>query len=291
MRIISQARNTIIENVVDFKLEQTLECGQCFHFDKIDEDEYAIVAKNRLLHMKQVDDTLIFYHTDAETVKSIWMDYFDLNRDYREIKDELIKKDPFLRKAIEAKSGVRLLNQDFVEILLSFILSQNKQIPHIKQIVKVLSEQYGEPAGELDGKVFYSFPNLTVLSQLKEEDFRACKAGFRAPYLVDACRRLTDGSLKEEELRSASYEDAMGRLLQIKGVGVKVANCVLLYGLGHRNSFPVDVWIKRIMEEVYLEKDTPNHKIQEFAAEHFGQYGGYAQQYLFTYGREMKTGR
>lgn len=288
MKLREEKGNVYIDNVTDFNIEQTLECGQCFHFEKLDDMEYAVVAYGRLLHIRQENDTLIFMEKSGEEVEKIWVPYFDLERDYSYIKKVLIKSDKKLEEAIREKYGVRILNQEFYETLISFIISQNKQIPHIKKIVFDLSERFGNCIGSIKGREYYSFPGVKELGNITEEDFRELKTGFRAPYLTCAAKMLNEG-LTDESIKGMSYDMAKERLTQIKGVGEKVANCVLLFGLSYRNAFPVDVWVKRTMESVYFDgSDTPKETISKFARERFGEYGGYAQQYLFYYGRSNK---
>lgn len=290
MRIISKDNNTIIEDIVDFDLGQTLECGQCFRFYKQNDNEYVIVAYEKLLHIKQEGNKLIFYNTIEDDVKNLWFSYFDLERDYQSIKKYLLENDKNLEQAIAEKYGVRILNQEFHEMLISFIISQNKQIPHIKQIVKDLSEKYGQYLGEINGEKYYSFPSIEVLGEITEEDFRNLKTGFRAPYLYDASQKLTK-KVVNEGLKDLNEEDALNELVKIKGVGNKVANCVMLFSLGFRSSFPIDVWIKRIMEAIHFNgSDTKKEVIYDKALELYGEYGGYAQQYLFCYGRDNKIG-
>lgn len=291
LQIIKDKENTIIKNVKDFSIEQTLECGQCFNFEKISEMEYVVIARGRMLHIRQEKHDLLLYGTKQKEEVQLWIDYFDLERDYSKIKSYLAREDSSLQEAMKEKSGIRILNQEFYETLLSFIISQSKNISHIKQIVQTLSRRFGTPLGELNKKTYFSFPSVDILRGLTEEDFRECKTGFRAPYLVDAVLKLREGNLIEEQLRTFSVEEAGERLMSIRGVGIKVASCVLLYGLGHREAFPVDVWIKRIMEALYFKKEVPAKEIYSFAAERFGEYGGYAQQYLFYYGREHKIGK
>lgn len=289
-RINEEKKNTIIENVPDFDLSQTLECGQCFRFYKQGDNDYVVVAKKRLLHIKQVNQDLIFIDTDRRTVEEIWIPYFDLARDYRIIKEFLLRKDETLRPAIEEKCGVRILNQEFHETLISFIISQNKQIPHIKQIVKAISNQYGEYLGEVNGEAYYSFPDAEVLGNISEEEYRSMKTGFRAPYLREASIKLANGDICAEMFAGQDETYAQQKLIEVKGVGEKVANCVMLFSLGYREAFPVDVWIKRIMETLYFKEETPKKVIQNFARKQYGEYGGYAQQYLFCFGRDLKLG-
>lgn len=287
MRIEEKNGNLILTKVKDFNIEQILECGQCFHFVKLNEMEYVTVAYDRVLHIKQEADTVILYNTDMKEYDSIWKHYFDMDTDYGKIKQYLMDNCEELKEAIKQKSGIRILRQDFTETLLSFIISQNKQIPHIKQIVAGISKEYGKLAGVIDGVEFYCFPKLDELLKISEDDFRSLKTGFRAPYLCDAIRHLKEwGEL--EGFAQLSFEEAKSKLMTIKGVGDKVANCVLLFGLGYTSAFPVDVWIKRIMESIYFKEDTPKEKIMDYAKERFGQFGGYAQQYLFYFARDGK---
>lgn len=291
MRIREEKGNTIIEDVKDFDLSQTLECGQCFRFYKQDENDYVVVAYNKLLRIKQDGSNLIFFDCSENEIEG-WINYFDLNRDYDKIKKFLLRKDKVLKPAIEEKWGVRILNQEFHETLISFIISQNKQIPHIKQLVKRISENYGSYLGRVNGEDYYSFPNCSVLGTITEEDFREMKTGFRAPYLADAVLKLSSGELKEAVFKGVEEEEARKKLMTVKGVGEKVANCVMLFSLGYRAAFPIDVWIKRIMEELYFNgEDTSKDVIAKFAKENYGEYGGYAQQYLFCYGRDNKVGK
>lgn len=291
MKIDKKGNLFSLSELNEFNIKQTLECGQCFHFEKIDEMEYAVVHKKRLLRIKQNSEEILCENTSIEDINNLWTEYFDINRDYKGIQEILVRADKRLKEAIEENSGVRILNQDFSETLMSFIISQNKQIPHIKKIVKDLSEKYGDYLGTINGNDFYAFPDEAQLKEISEDDYRECKTGFRAPYLFDAASKISNGFLKEDELKNIGYDLAKEKLVSIKGVGDKVANCVLLFALGYRNAFPVDVWIKRIMEFMYFEKDTEKNEIMKFAKERFGEYGGYAQQYLFYYAREKKLGK
>lgn len=288
MRVEEKDGNVILIEVCDFNVQQIFECGQCFHFKKIDEMEYVTVAFERALHIKQEKDIVTLYNTSMDEYNSLWKKYFDMDTDYGRIKDTLESTCDELKEAIQEKSGIRILRQEFTETLLSFIISQNKQIPHIKKIVEEVSRKYGKLVGVINNEEYFSFPDLRVLSMITEEDFRQLKTGFRAPYLCDAIKHLKEWS-EDDNMDKLSYEEAKDKLMTIKGVGDKVANCVLLFGLGYTSAFPVDVWIKRIMEQLYFKKDTPKNKIEEFAKEHFGEYGGYAQQYMFYYARDSKV--
>ena len=283
--------------VRDFDLKQTLECGQCFNFEKIYDAEsgsetecvyeYDVIAFGRWLRIRQEGNELIFINASAGDVQNVWIPYFDLDRDYAAIKKAVIEADPSLKEVVEQYYGIRILNQDFTETLISFIISQNKNIPHIKQLVRNMSEKYGTLIAKdcENGREYYSFPDIYALNGISKEGFRELKTGFRAPYLRDAVDKLVSGKVCEADLKGMNFDDARECLKSIKGVGDKVANCVLLFGLGFRDAFPVDVWIKRIMEELYFHRDTDKKIIEQFAREKFGRFGGYAQQYLFIYAR------
>lgn len=286
MKVYAKDNNIIIEEVKDFVLSQILECGQCFHFDKTDNEEYDIIAFDKALHIKQAGSSLTLYETSLEDYENIWRLYFDMENDYENIKSQIAEADSLLLPAINDKQGIRLLNQDFFETLISFIISQNKQIPQIKQCVKNISHKFGKEIIGYNGGTFYSFPDVETLNRVSEEELRECKVGFRAPYIKSACKAVYDGAVTREKLDRLSIEDARELLMTIKGVGEKVANCVLLFGLGRREAFPVDVWMKRIMEQMYFDgKDTKKCDIETFANRKFGAFSGYAQQYLFDYAR------
>ncbi len=284
MNIQSKDNSIILKDVSDFSISQTLECGQCFHFYCIGVDEYIVIAHNRMLHIKQIGNEVTFFNTTRKEYDEIWENYFDLSNDYSKIKEYLMKQDEQLIPAIKDKSGVRILNQEFSETLMSFIISQTKQIPQIKQVVNTISNRFGSIVGTYEDTTYYAFPTIEELKKITVEDFLECKAGFRAPYLVAAAQFLSN-DMNALYFSDYSYEEVKKILMGIKGVGEKVANCVLLFSLGYRNAFPVDVWIKRTMEELYFHKDTPKDVIQKFGEEKFGKYGGYAQQYLFYFGK------
>ncbi len=284
-------KDYIINIPSDFNLKETLECGQCFHFNKIDENEYVLTAYGHLLHIRQDDKSLVFYNTDEDLYNMLWKRYFDIERDYGKIKEELLEKDDKLSEAISAMSGVRILNQEFFETLISFIISQNKQIPHIKKIVADISEKYGTYMGDIKGILMYAFPDVKQLRQATVEDLKELKTGFRAPYIYDAVDRVYNGSINYDELVKMDSAAGIEKMCEIKGVGNKVASCVSLFALGKRDSFPIDVWIKRIMEYLYFNgQDTSKDTIARLAKNHFGELGGYAQQYLFYYGKTVKLG-
>lgn len=286
MKVSCENNIVTVDGVNDFTLSQILECGQCFHFDKLDEEVYEVVAFGRAVKMEQTDKVLRIYGSSMEDYEGIWKLYLDMDNDYGLIKQSVIKADGALKTAVDEKSGIHILNQDFFETLISFIVSQNKSIPQIKQCVKNISHRFGDEVIGYNGEAFYVFPDVQRLHDATEEELRECKVGFRAPYIKNATEAVYSGAVTKEKLDELDIAQARKLLMTIKGVGEKVANCVLLFGLGRREAFPVDVWMKRIMEQMYFDgKDTKKQDIEAFAVNKFGDLGGYAQQYLFDYAR------
>ena len=253
----------------------------------------------KVLHIKEEPSSdgvrLIFLNTEDWEYQTIWKEYFDLERDYSAIKNKIIKADPRLEEIIEENSGIRILNQDFFETLISFIISQNKQIPQIKQVVNNLSSEIGTKfdvtmINRLSSEFDAFFPTVDQLYNATEEEVRASKCGFRAPYIKDAAEKVYFGDISEDGLLRLETDEAREKLMTIHGVGEKVANCVLLFGLGRTDTFPVDVWMKRICEHLYFDGDTPKSEIEAFAIDKFGDVAGYAQQYLFMYGQKHRIG-
>ena len=281
----------VIEDLNNFDLEQTLKCGQIFRYEQISSHSYVVIAKNKRIRLTQQpgSTTLIIHNSNLSEYEEVWKRYLDIETDYDQIITQISKDDPHMKEAITYGEGIRILNQDPWEMLISFIISQNKAIPHIQECIKNLCEAFGELITDKNGQTYYAFPTLEQLSQATEQEIRDCKVGFRAPYIMDACQKVMDNTVILEALAHMNTQEAKETLIKIKGVGEKVAHCVLLFGLNKTDTFPTDVWIKRIMEELYFDnKKMKNKEIITFAEEKFGDYAGYAQQYLFYYARERQ---
>jgi N-glycosylase/DNA lyase len=291
MEYIVNGNNILINRLRDFDIEHILECGQCFRFYKSDNKDYILIAFNKILRVTQEKNKVIFHHTNEQEFNEIWIKYFDLKRNYKEIKNTLSTLDKYLDKAVNEKSGIRILQQEIWETLISFILSQNNNINRIKILIERLSKKYGTYIGEQNSIKYYSFPTVEQLSKASEQDLRDLKVGFRAPYIVDACFRIINEEVNLNELFTMEIQDAKKELIKIKGVGPKVADCVLLFGAKRYEVFPTDVWVKRIMEYYYFDKDTKIKEIHEFATGYYGHLAGFAQQYLFYYARDLKVGK
>lgn len=281
----------ILQDVDHFDIKQILESGQVFRFEQTSDTSYLLIAKQKLIKITQQPSStsVIFHNTTFGELQEIWKDYFDINTDYKQITTTLAQKDEHMKQAITFGEGIRILKQEPWEMLISFIISQNKSIPHIKQCIQNLSEAYGQPINKIDegDKQYYTFPTAQELLGATDEDLRACKVGFRAPYIMDACQKIASEEIVLADLHAMSAERAKEELMKIKGVGPKISDCILLFAYGKSEVFPTDVWIKRVIEGLYFEgKEQKLADIQAFAADYFGDLAGYAQQYLFFYGRE-----
>lgn len=292
MKVVEQGKNIILQDISCFQIEQILECGQCFRYEKLDQNKYTVVSRGKFLYLVQDENEVTFYNTSLDEYNNVWRDYFDTENDYNKIIEEILRRDDTMKEAIEANTGIRIVKQEPWETLISFIISQNKQIPHIKKIVETLSSKYGDYICNYNGKEIFAFPTVDQLSKVSEEELRECKVGFRAPYIMDACNKVKDGTIDFNKLRYLPTKEASEVLMKIKGVGEKVADCVLLFSLGKIDVFPTDVWIKRVVESKYFNgKERSKKEILEFANKKFGDVAGYAQQYLFYYGRGKKVGK
>jgi N-glycosylase/DNA lyase len=292
MRVSHQHNKLVVSDCECFDIKNTLECGQCFRFTKITGDAnqsaYRVVAKDKLLFITQTGDIVTMYPIAAQEV-SLWTAYFDLNRDYSVIK-ECISADLVIKSAWENCDGIRILRQDPWEALISFIISQNNNIPRIKGIVETLAQRFGNLIGPPDEKAdnlkAYSFPAPQRLAAVSLNELLDCKVGFRAKYILNAATRVANGDLCLESLGHMDIDEARGQLMTIYGVGGKIADCVLLFAYGKTEVFPTDVWIKRIVAQRFFNGAKLTDKdIQNFAANKFGKHAGFAQQYLYAYAR------
>ena len=268
----------------NFNLSHTLECGQVFRWDKTGHNEYRGVLSCAVVRIKQDKGRLFIHSSSPDITPSFIKSYFDLNLDLPYIYNK-IGKDKHIKGAIKQFNGLRIIKQPFWECLASFIISAYNNIPRIKGIIYRISRCSGQPI-PFDGGVNYLFPAPEVFADYTLCRLRQCGTGFRAPYLKKSAQAFLEGKISLNVLRSRTHTEARDILMRLDGVGEKVAECVLLYAAGRLEAFPVDVWIKRIMEDAYFDGlRTGEKKIREFANSYFGEYAGYAQQYLYHYGR------
>ena len=249
---------------------KTFECGQCFRWNADENGVYRGVVSGHYAEVG-VEDGMVYIISDAP--ETLWTEYFDLETDYASISKSFTGE--YLEACTEYGMGIRILRQDGWEALCSFIISQCNNISRIKGIVERLCESFGDEiiVGE---KVFYSFPTAQRLALLEPEELACIRSGYRAEYIIAAARAVAGGQLNLEALKDCGYKDAIKALRSIRGIGEKVANCVVLFGLWHTEAFPIDVWMKRALKENFPA---------DFDPESLGKYAGLAQQYIFYYAR------
>lgn len=269
-------------DVRDFNLKHIFECGQCFRWNANLNGSYTVVAGNRIA-------TLGMEYTNAEKTAGIlnidtascreseefWRNYLDLYRDYGKIKEVLAERDDVMRRVIPFGGGIRILKQDSWEATVSFLISQNNNIPRIKNNIRDLSKLLGEFIGFYAGEEYFGIPSPGALAKVTEEELAPVRLGYRAKYLIETAKCIVSKGRQviESDVKS------------LCGVGPKVANCINLFGLGKVESFPIDVWIKKTMKDLYgIKKDD---EMKAYAERTFGEYAGIAQQYLFYYVREV----
>lgn len=281
----------ILENMRDFDTRHIFECGQCFRWEKQRDGSYTGIASGRVLNVLSdtAAGTVTFKNTGMGEFLAVWQHYFDLGRDYGAVKARLAR-DPVLDAAIRHGKGIRILNQDPWELLVSFLMSMNKSIPLIAQNIRALCSMYGRPV-RFEGKPYHTFPEPEVLAAAELDEIRLCKAGFRCRYIHGAARMVASGEIDLEEIRAMDTEAARKALMAVNGVGPKVADCILLFSMQKYGSYPVDVWVKRVTEYFYFADGASPRDIRQFARESFGDLAGFAQQYLFYYARELKINK
>ena len=273
-----------------FELADIFECGQCFRWNKEENGSYTGVFHKNVLNVDKVGNEIIFKGICEGNIEKICTDYFDLSRDYSKIKEELSKIDDNLKTSVEYGKGIRILNQDLWETIISFIISANNNIPRIKGIIERLAKAYGDKI-EYEGKDYYTFPTPEQLRNVSIQEFRNLGLGFRDIRLYETTHMILDKEVDLNKLSKMPTKQAREELLRLSGVGPKVADCILLFSTLKRfDVFPIDVWVRRVMNELYIknadETKVTKNEIQRLADEKFGALQGLAQQYLFYWKRE-----
>lgn len=295
-----------------FDLKQIAESGQCFRMNGLEEGEipeevswgYRVISRGLVLKVWQKDEQVSFECGEEEI--GYWLDYFDVERDYQAVIDSVAPEDEYLMAAARAGNGIRILRQDPWEMIITFVISQQKTIPKIRELVEALCRGYGSPTGKTeaarmclpgescgdDGEL-WAFPEPEQLGKASLDELLALKLGYRAKYIHRLCQDAMSGALDPQKLEGMGYDEAMGYLTGFYGIGKKVANCVCLFGLHHISAFPVDTWIEKILMEQYYDKRkyrrTPKTSLcDQIVKDCFGRYDGCAgimQQYIFYYER------
>lgn len=283
----------ILENANSFNLRDIFECGQCFRWNKEDDESYTGVIENNVLNVKKIENKIIFKGICNGNIQEIVTNYFDLNRDYTKIKNELSKIDDYMKNSIKYGEGIRILNQDLWETIISFIISANNNIPRIKGIIERLSKKYGKEI-IWNGKKYYTFPTPEELRNVSVEEYRKLGLGFRDIRVYETTKMILNKEVDLKKLFNEETETVREELLKLSGVGPKVADCILLFSTLKRfEVFPIDVWVRRVMNDLYIknedEKKVSKKQILEIAEKKYGNLAGIAQQYLFYWRREKEA--
>ena len=283
-----------IENIKSFELADIFDCGQCFRWNKQEDGSYTGIFRKNVMNVQRQGNTVTFKGKCDGDIKEIVEDYFDLKRNYEEIKNKLSQIDENVKTSIEYGQGIRILNQDLWEMIISYIISANNNIPRIKGIIERLSKTYGQEI-EWNGEKYYTFPTAEELKDVSVEDYRKLGAGFRDIRLYETVHMILDKKVDLEEIQNnPNTLEVREQLLTLSGVGPKVADCILLFSTLKRfEVFPIDVWVRRVMNELYIknEDETKVNKkeIEKLAYEKFGNLAGIAQQYLFYWRRKNEA--
>ena len=277
MQYVKNGQETEITGIDGFDLAQTFECGQCFRWNSDGRGAYIGVAMGKAVRIRKSGGS-IFISGTPDDYDAVWRSYLDLDRDYESVRRALCVDD-YMTRCAQFGSGIRILKQDKWEALCTFILSQCNNIPRIKQIVERLCRLYGEPIS-FDGCTYYTFPTAEKTGGLTVEELAPLRCGYRAPYILEAARAVAGGRVDLETLSEGVPDDAIEALKKLSGVGDKVAQCAVLFGLHMLDAFPIDTWIKKAITENYGKTFDPAV---------FSPYAGIAQQYMFHYARNASS--
>ena len=264
----------ILEFHDDLDLGRIARSGQCFRWEELPDGTFRVLRGGDCLYIRSPGEGKFDLDCTAEELETVWRGFFDLKEDYAAIRARLDpERDPFLWRASQAEKGIRILRQDPWETLVSFIISQNRNIPAIRRSVELLAAACGEEKTDRRGARYFAFPSPAAVAALSDEDLRRCALGYRCGYVRAAAEAVESGSLDLGRLMDAGEAETMAALTAVRGVGVKVASCVALFGLHHLNAFPVDVWVRRVLEREYP---------QGYPLEEYAPYNGVYQQYMFA---------
>lgn len=285
-----QEQKYILKDAKSFEPNHVFDCGQCFRWEKQRDGSYTGIFNNNVLNVNKIDNDIIFKGICENNIKEVCTEYFDLARNYEDIKLELSKVDDNLKKSIDYGEGIRILNQDLWETIISFIISANNNIPRIKGIINRLSEKFGSKI-EWDGDTYYTFPTVQQLARASVQDLRSLGLGFRDARVYETTKMILNKEVDLDKMYEEDTNKAKESLLTLSGVGPKVADCILLFSkLKRFDVFPIDVWVRRVMNELYIKNEdetkVSKKEIEKLAKEKYGNLEGIAQQYLFYWKRE-----
>lgn len=280
----------VIDKMKSFNPKHIFDCGQCFRWNENEDGSYTGVFKDNVLNVRETDEKIVFSGICGGNIKDICRDYFDLDTDYEAIKKVLANVDDNVKESIKYGEGIRILKQDLWETIISFIISANNNIPRIKKIIERISAKYGKPIC-LNGNTYYTFPTVEELSKASVQDLRDLGLGFRDKRVHDTTQLILNKEVDLNKLQEITDSDKLREELnKLPGVGDKVADCIMLFSMKRFDVFPVDVWVRRVMNELYIksedEKKIDKKQIRSLAEKKYGNLAGIAQQYLFYWKRE-----
>ena len=262
----------------NFNLKDTITCGQIFRYEELDNNSFDVILSDRVINIYQKDDYVYFDSNKLDNLEEVVINYFDLNYDYESINNMLINNNPELKDIINYSKGLKMINESKEEVIISYILSQNNRVPQIKKSLDNISKEYGEEI-LFNNRKYYLFPSLEKLRQASVEDFRRLKCGFRDRYLYE----FIHSDFDVNKLDKLSSKEALDLLMSMKGIGEKVASCILLFGYHRFDVYPIDTWVKKYMKDEY--NITTIRGIKEFCLDRYKEYTGLVIQYMFNYKR------
>lgn len=275
-----------IELKNNFNLDSTVTCGQIFRYYKLEDNSYDIILKDRVINVYKKDNYIIASSNNEDDLEIVVRNYFDLDNDYENINKYLLEKDSLLKDAIMFSCGLMMIRQDPFETLIEYIISANNGVPNITSALNNIATKYGKKV-LFNKKEYYLFPSYKDLKDVTKEDFRECKVGFRDKYLESIVYKLNNNIINLDDFNKLDSNEAMDKLMKNNGIGPKVASCILLFAYQRYDVFPVDTWVKKIMESNYNIIGEKN--IREFASKTYGKYSALAIQYLFNYSRNKNN--
>ena len=262
----------------DFDLEKIAESGQCFRWKRPDKTTYRIIKADQCVYVSSLGDDQYEFECDDETFQTVWSSYFDLETNYQSIRDRVPEEDSFLRTAMEQEKGIRILRQDSWEMLITSIITQNRNIPAIQRSIELMSGMCGNRQFDSRGLEYYAFPSARQLASLTDSQLAECKLGYRGKYIHAAAAAVTEDKIRLCDIQQKSCDEAIRDLTSLYGVGNKVASCVALFGLHQLDAFPRDVWINRALANEYPHG---------YPFKQYSPYNGVYQQYMFAYYRNQ----
>ena len=274
----------VIDNINNLDLDNTICCGQIFRYEKLEDDSYIVILKDRVVKLKYIDNKLYIDSNNMNNIENVIREYLDLDRDYISIIENIKECDDVLGKYLDKSIGLKMIKQDPIECIVSYIISQNNSVRNIKNSLDLISYKFGDKVMFLD-KEYYLFPSIDKLSKISLDEFRECKVGFRDRYLVDIISDIVENRLNVNYIFEMNSEDSLRYLMSFRGIGMKVASCILLFAYQKYDVYPIDTWVKKYMDTNYGIKD--GKKIKEFCKEKYGKYSGLAIQYMFNGMRNM----